>query len=822
MPIYKSRFSLSFTQVLLLLLLSLIPLGCDDERDDKPVDQGTELTSSCFELKNQGLFRGRDNTFRLIISGRQCESRLGQKLNSNELGVSIAGTPLILSEHDEQSYLGPPKHAERYVLLAINQSVREGSALGMSALVEHAHTLISSLSIGTEAVSYQVGLITFGSGQAPTLLAPFSSDRESLLSVLNDLEPLEATRESISLSELVQFSGQMLSEHGEGAELVERTLIMLSADTELAADSTQGTVDEELTIYSLHIGSDEATRQGLKSVSSADQLAHYSEGEAEDIERMLSSMTTQLQELAMSSLELDLCSLLISDLNATLSITYVHDEQEVTLNINNLNEAEESTAGPTGLRCILDVPCDAETLCGRDVGPTGSRCVAAECVCPEGEISCEGACISPLQAPLSAWQQGRCYGSRQVCIDHQWVDPELSQVPEYTQESCNLIDDDCDGLVDEEIIAAPLYSNQLGVCEGARQSCNLGVWSTPDLSLITDYEPEDYNLDGLDNDCDGLVDESRCGDGVINLTEACDDGELIPARCPYGARSCEVCGPTCTLIPGELKGYCGDGIINGPEVCDGEEYCTRQCQHAPCFATECPDLEWVDIEGGRFMMGGNLSADQLPIHEVSVSGFKIMRSEITVEQYRSCVDAGPCLPPDYGTTFYSQSSDLPINGLSWHDAMVFAGWVGARLPTEAEWEFVATNRGQSLNPWGDMEGTCAERNCSGCDTQVRSSCLSLTGISEQGICDLVGNLAEWTQDEYFPNYIGAPIDGSGRCLGTCPINALDPRYNPFNHTRHVVRGGDWRYSSGDMCFAPSRSYEHPDARYGENGARLAR
>jgi fibro-slime domain-containing protein len=71
---------------------------------------------------------------------------------------------------------------------------------------------------------------------------------------------------------------------------------------------------------------------------------------------------------------------------------------------------------------------------------------------------------------------------------------------------------------------------------------------------------------------------ARCGDGIKNGTEQCDNGTNNGS---YGT-----CNPDCTLAP-----YCGDGVKNGTEQCDngsmnsatayGMNACTAACQQAP-------------------------------------------------------------------------------------------------------------------------------------------------------------------------------------------------------------------------------------------------
>ena len=92
---------------------------------------------------------------------------------------------------------------------------------------------------------------------------------------------------------------------------------------------------------------------------------------------------------------------------------------------------------------------------------------------------------------------------------------------------------------------------------------------------------------------------------------------------------------------------------------------------APCASSEvgCPDLDFVTIQGGTFQMGSGSSYEQ-PIHSVTLVSFEIMRSEITLGQYRLCVNAGVCSVPrssdpnDNWSSSAGSKEDHPINCVS--------------------------------------------------------------------------------------------------------------------------------------------------------------
>jgi formylglycine-generating enzyme required for sulfatase activity len=223
---------------------------------------------------------------------------------------------------------------------------------------------------------------------------------------------------------------------------------------------------------------------------------------------------------------------------------------------------------------------------------------------------------------------------------------------------------------------------------------------------------------------------------------------------------------------------------------------------APC-GNQCPDLDFVALSGGGFSMGGLADLPYtLPAHQVNVPDFELMRAEVTVRQYRACVTAGACDAPDCTdeqthdeviVCNYSQNrNDHPVNYVSWINARQFATWVGARLPSESEWEYAAKSRGQNINyPWGDAAPTCdhadfdpGDGSCGGNGTSP--VCTHAAGNSADGLCDLAGNVHEWTQDQWHDDYNGAPGDGS----------AWGADAN--NDAQRVLRGGIWNWSGLDL------------------------
>jgi len=148
------------------------------------------------------------------------------------------------------------------------------------------------------------------------------------------------------------------------------------------------------------------------------------------------------------------------------------------------------------------------------------------------------------------------------------------------------------------------------------------------------------------------------------------------------------------------------------------------------------------------------------------AGVDFTKSEITVSQYRVCVNAGVCTAPKAGMSACnwdkSDRGNHPINCIDWNQAKSMCKYIGGRLPTFDELKVEASNHWLWEYPWGDegQGGGCDYTvTCEGyanlgpleCGCKRNSTwpvCSKPKGNSISGLCDICGNVDEWTSTMY--------------------------------------------------------------------------
>ena len=197
---------------------------------------------------------------------------------------------------------------------------------------------------------------------------------------------------------------------------------------------------------------------------------------------------------------------------------------------------------------------------------------------------------------------------------------------------------------------------------------------------------------------------------------------------------------------------------------------------------EADDMTQVYVPAGEFAMGSEQGdADEQPVHTVALDTFWLDKTEVTNAQYQTCVTASVCDPlPHIDNSDYN-APDQPVLGVDWESAIIYCGWVGGRLPTEAEWEYAARGPESLIYPWGHAWqmglANCKESQCEDGYEDPAPVGSFPAGESWVGALDMAGNVWEWVADWYDAGYY-----------------AHSPRENPTgpeDGQHRVLRGGSW-------------------------------
>ena len=190
-------------------------------------------------------------------------------------------------------------------------------------------------------------------------------------------------------------------------------------------------------------------------------------------------------------------------------------------------------------------------------------------------------------------------------------------------------------------------------------------------------------------------------------------------------------------------------------------------------------LKYVWIPPGTFMMGcspgdNECSSEEKPSHQVTISkGFWLCRTPVTAGAYKRLSAAtGRQMPgaPNFNNGWMNEN--MPIVSVSWDDAQAYCGWIGGRLPTEAEWEYAARG-GNTEARYGNLDDIAWYRD----NSRFQAHDVAQKRPNGFGLYDMLGNVWQWVNDWYDQNFYQVS-------------SSQDPQ-GPASGQLRVLRGGSW-------------------------------
>ncbi len=360
-------------------------------------------------------------------------------------------------------------------------------------------------------------------------------------------------------------------------------------------------------------------------------------------------------------------------------------------------------------------------------------------------------------------------------------------------ETCNGLDDDGDGAIDEGVPVDP------GTCAALQRRCVDGEV----VEVDDGFEADESTCDGRDNDCDGQIDEGLGAGCTFCQGEGGPPCNGCPARVvvPPGF----VCVPPGTYLRGTPNGRGGDASPTH------EVTLTRPLL---VQTTELPTgaLDALGVEDPSYFTGSEGCRDaRCPVERISVYDARWLAVELSAraglpacyaldgcagEPLTGCAGEGEC------------ESDYTCVDDGRPDSAALLDCAGLRLPTEAEWEYFA-RAGTITRFWsGDLADDLRRVAWiivnAGDHPRPVGAFEHVVDPNPWGLWNIHGNVAEWTNDGHAP-YPATPV--------TDPRARIDPDA--------VVRGGHWG-AGADACSSAARRAEAPTLRSWQIGVRFVR
>ncbi len=229
------------------------------------------------------------------------------------------------------------------------------------------------------------------------------------------------------------------------------------------------------------------------------------------------------------------------------------------------------------------------------------------------------------------------------------------------------------------------------------------------------------------------------------------------------------------------------------------------------------NIEMVYIPAGTFIMGSDTGGeDENPAHEVSLDAFYIGKFKITQKEWTAVMGNNP-------SEFKGENH--PVENVSWDDAQLFAKKLSEttgqkyRLPTEAEWEYACRAGTKTVYYFGNDTLKLGEYAWTGKNSGGKTHPVGLKKPNDWGLYDMAGNLREWVEDWWDPEYYQ-------RSEYKNPVNHKKYLYkNPRTKKEYglcTTRGGNWRSPYVNGSESAHRHANAPEEKYNYTGFRLVR
>ena len=213
-----------------------------------------------------------------------------------------------------------------------------------------------------------------------------------------------------------------------------------------------------------------------------------------------------------------------------------------------------------------------------------------------------------------------------------------------------------------------------------------------------------------------------------------------------------------------------------------------------------PGPEMVVVPAGEFLMGcfgtpmrpdAECHGREEPLRRIEIPRpFAVSKYEVTFEDYDRFTGATQRADDDgWGR------GRRPAINVSWPEAQAYVEWLSRetgktyRLLSETEWEYAARAGSTGRMEWGDNKANCG-RCGSPWDGEQTAPAGSFPA-NPWGLHDTLGNVEEWVQDCWNPNFVGAPSDSAAWIEGDCE--------------QRVLRGGSWLDGAGSQTGNPQKA-----------------